>query len=525
MTRTWRAAATFLIAFVAVDWVSFFHPMSGLDITPWNPQAALAVAFMLWWPRAWSPVFVAVLCADALVRPAQIEWPGTPVASALQTAGYALIALGLRRWIGPHPQLRGRKELVSFLLVITAGALLSALLHVAGLAVSGRPQPERIPLAIYRAWIGDGVGLLVTLPFLFMAARAEQRAATRAMARTAEFWAVVLVACAGTFLVFSQTVEEQFKFFYVLFLPVAWGAARFGVLGAVGTATLVQLLLAGAVQSARYRPLTVFELQILMAALAATGLLLGTLTEEREEAARKLRLSLRTAAAGDMAAALAHELNQPLAAMTSYARAMQLLVDRLDGAARRAAHPLDEVSAKLVREAARAGEVVKRLRNFFRDQTTELQPTPLPSLLREVAESQRERASGLGVRLEWDCPQELPALWLDPVQIAVVLRNLIANALEAASAAPAPAGGAWVQVHATLRAEHVVLDVLDSGAGLVAEDAHAVFEDRRSAKPGGMGVGLAISRAIVEAHGGQLWAEPGPGGRFFLSLPISAAND
>lgn len=516
--------AAFLAAFVLLDWASFFHPMSGLDITPWNPQTALAVALLLWWPRAWWLVALAVLCADAVVRPAQLAWAATPVSAMLQSLGYLLVALGLRRWIGTHPRLASRREFLTFLLVIGAGALASAVLHVAALAPFGQPQPERIPLAIYRAWVGDGVGLLVTLPFLLVVASAEQRAATLAMARTAEFWAVALVACAGTFIVFSQTLEEQFKFFYVLFLPVAWGAARFGVLGAVWTATLVQLLLAGAVQSARYRPLTVFELQMLMAALAATGLLLGTIAEEREEAARKLRLSLRMAAAGDMAAALAHELNQPLAAMSSYARAMQLLVERLDGPARHAAHPLDEVSAKLVAEAARAGEVVKRLRNFFRDQTTELQPAALPDLLAGVTGSQQERARALGVRLECFCAAPLPALLLDPVQIAVVLRNLVANALEAASAAPPAQGTAWVRLHAALRADDVLLEVRDSGPGLPAEDTEAVFEDRRSAKPGGMGVGLSISRAIVEAHGGRLWAEPGPGGRFLLSLPVSEAS-
>lgn len=523
MTRAWRSTAAFIAAFVALDWASFFHPMSGLDITPWNPQVALAVAFLLWRPRAWWVVCLAILCADFVVRAVHAPWIGAALSAALQTLGYALVAAGLRHWLGPNPQLRTRREFVTFLLLIGAGALLSSALHVAALAVFGQPQPARIPLAVYRGWIGDGVGLLVTLPFLLVLASAERRAATLAMARTAEFWFVALVACAGTFAVFLHSVEEQFKFFYVLFLPVAWGAARFGVPGAVWTSALVQLLLAGAVQSTRYRPLTVFELQVLMAALAATGLLLGTIAEEREEAARKLRLSLRLAAAGDMAAALAHELNQPLAAMTSYARAMQLLVERLDGAARRAAHPLDEVSAKLVAEAARAGEVVKRLRNFFRDQTTELQLVALQDLLPGVIRSQQERAQGLGVQLECSCAAGLPAVWLDPVQIAVVLRNLVANGLEAASAA-AGDGPRAVCVRAALQAGEVVVDVQDSGAGLPAEEVRSVFEDRRSAKPGGMGVGLAISRAIIEAHGGRLWAEPGPGGRFFFCLPASAPS-
>src|SRR6185503_13032617 len=100
------------------------------------------------------------------------------------------------------------------------------------------------------------------------------------------------------------------------------------------------------------RPLTVFELQLLVAMLAATGLLLGTTVDEREEAARNLRASLHLAAAGDMAAALAHELNQPLTAMSTYARASQLLAERLGQDNEKLAQPLVEVTGKLVQEAS-----------------------------------------------------------------------------------------------------------------------------------------------------------------------------
>jgi signal transduction histidine kinase len=272
------------------------------------------------------------------------------------------------------------------------------------------------------------------------------------------------------------------------------------------------------VQSARYRPLTVFELQGLMAALAATGLLLGTISEEREATARRLRLSLRLAAASEMAAALAHELNQPLAALTSYARAMQLLVQRLDAGTRAAAPLLDDVSGKLVAEAARAGDVVKRLRGFFRDQTTQRTAVDLQALITQTVASHEDPARDLSVRLQCRVEAPLPVLQIDAVQVSVVLRNLVVNALEAAAA---PSGeAAAVNVRAWQQGESVVVEVLDTGVGLARDEVRSVFEGWRSDKPGGMGVGLSISQAIVEAHGGRLWAEPGPGGRFFFSLPV-----
>jgi signal transduction histidine kinase len=103
------------------------------------------------------------------------------------------------------------------------------------------------------------------------------------------------------------------------------------------------------------------------------------------------------------------------------------------------------------------------------------------------------------------------------------VRNLVANALDAASEElERSSPPAWVKLDAQQEGADMVIAVTDSARGLHGEEAALVFERRRSGKPGGMGVGLAISRSIVEAHGGRLWAEPGPGGRFFFALPLSS---
>jgi signal transduction histidine kinase len=244
--------------------------------------------------------------------------------------------------------------------------------------------------------------------------------------------------------------------------------------------------------------------------------------DEREEAQQALRASLRLAAAGDMAAALAHELNQPLTAMSTYARASQLMARRLVSDPKHLADPLVEVTDKLADEATRAGEVVNRLRKFFRDRSTELQQADLSHLIADAIGSQAGRAAGLGVRLDWSADARLAPVWLDPVQIAVVLRNLLANAIDAAAGDEPPALRA-VTIRAAQADSEVVVSVVDSARGLHADEVSRVFETRRSDKPGGMGVGLAISRSIIEAHGGRLWAEAGPGGKFHFSLPAGGA--
>jgi signal transduction histidine kinase len=506
--------------YLALAWVSFVHPMRGLNITPWNPQAAVVVALLLWRPRSWWAAWLAVAVGEALVPVQRLPWGALLASTAMLTAGYALTARGLARWVRPGTTIVTRRELGLFIAVAGAGALMGTTLRVFAMAAFGEVPLDRVPVAIHRGAIGDGVGLLVTLPVLLLLGARERRAGVLAMLRTLEWWLIVAVTVVGIFAVFAQPTEDQFKFFYLLFLPVVWAAVRFGVTGAACASALVQVTLMMAVYTAPYLPVTVFELQLLVAVLAATGLLLGTTVDEREEASRTLRASLRLAAAGDMAAALAHELNQPLTAISTYAHASQVLAERLgpDVAA-----PLVDVTAKLADEATRAGEVVKRLRNFFRDRATQLQPTPVRELLDEAVRSQVARALALQVRLGWSCHPEDATAWVDPVQIGVVLRNLVANALDAASEDArrgGPPGAVTIDAHRD--GTDMVVAVTDSAPGLRGEDTAAVFERRSSEKPGGMGVGLAISRSIVEAHGGTLWAEAGPGGRFLFTLPLGS---
>jgi two-component system, LuxR family, sensor kinase FixL len=513
-------AVAYIALYVALAWVSFVHPMRGLSITPWNPQAALAVGLLLWRPRSWWLVCFAVVSGEAFVRAEGMPWSALLVSSLMLTGGYAATAAALSRWARVKSIIT-RREVVLFLLIVGVGVLLVAVLRVAGLAAFGEVPPDRLLAAIHRGAIGDGVGLLVTLPLLVLLGNRERRAATRAMFGTVAWWLIIAGIVLATAGVFARPAEEQFKFFYLLFLPVIWGAARFGVMGAVWSAVIVQITMIMAIHSAAYRPLTVFELQLLVAVLAATGLLLGATVDEREEAGRTLRASLRLAAAGDMAAALAHELNQPLTAMSTYALASQVLAERIGRD--NDALALADVTGKLAEEAGRAAEVVKRLRNFFRDRATELQPTALRPFVDETMRAQTARALALHVRLTWSCTPADTTVWLDAVQIGVVVRNLVANALDAASEELERSGPpAWVKLDAKREGADMVIAVTDSARGLDGEEAALVFERRRSGKPGGMGVGLAISRSIVEAHGGRLWAEPGPGGRFLFTLPLSS---
>ena len=171
---------------------------------------------------------------------------------------------------------------------------------------------------------------------------------------------------------------------------------------------------------------------------------------------------------------------------------------------------------RIDRDARRAGEVVRRLRDFFRSGATTLEPVPPGTLVRDALAAQDTRARSQGVALDADVAASLPQVWIDPVQMHVVMRNLIANGIEAAVA-----GAARPRVTVRVKSDDAELriDVIDSGAGL-PDGARPLDEGMPSTKADGMGIGLSLCRAIVEGHGGRLWIETGPAGHFCFTLPL-----
>src|SRR5690606_6315784 len=177
---------------------------------------------------------------------------------------------------------------------------------------------------------------------------------------------------------------------------------------------------------------------------------------------------------------------------------------------------------RMVSESHRTADVVSRLRDFFRTGDTRLERVPVRELLRSAAEPFAARSARNAVALLVK-PVGEAAVLVDRLQIEVVLRNLIVAAFEAVEAA----GGQerWVRSGAEPAGPgRVCLTVEDSGPGPGVGDAVKLFEPFHSSKSSGLGLGLAISRSIAEAHGGRLWAEAGGNGVFKLLLPLEEGS-
>ncbi len=235
---------------------------------------------------------------------------------------------------------------------------------------------------------------------------------------------------------------------------------------------------------------------------------------EVERLRRDLTHVARVTTMGEMAAALAHELNQPLTAILSNAHAGERYMAQ-------AAPPLDEIREILqdvVGDARRAGEVIQRLRSLLRKDDARFLPLDVNPVVREIAALVRTDAILRNVAIDLDLSPELPRVHGDRVQLQQVLLNLVLNGMEAMG----PNGEERRIVIQTRQGDGAVrISVQDQGPGIPADTLPRVFETFYTTKPSGMGMGLAISRSIVEAHGGKIWAENNPdrGATFAFTLP------
>jgi len=236
-----------------------------------------------------------------------------------------------------------------------------------------------------------------------------------------------------------------------------------------------------------------------------------------EEQRRELSHLGRVAIVGELSAALAHEINQPLAAILANTRAAQRMLENggIDAAELRAI--LDDIES----DDRRAGAVIQRVRGLVKKDDGELQLVPANDVVGEVLELAHSDLIHRGVVVNTRLLPSAPVIFADRVQLQQVLLNLIMNACDAMSDTPP---GERVLVIATSETDGVVrIAVHDRGTGISADSLESMFEPFVTSKKNGLGLGLAICRSIVRSHGGNMWASNNPdrGATIFVSLPVA----
>lgn len=260
---------------------------------------------------------------------------------------------------------------------------------------------------------------------------------------------------------------------------------------------------------------------ILLAAIAyelshATA---ASLRVEREAARLRDELAhvARVKTVGQLSGALAHELKQPLTSILANAQTAQVLLKngKLDLA------ELEAIVADICAADRQADAIIERARSFMKSSASELRATALDGVVADVLALVQVDAVKLGVTLEHSLPPGMPQVRADRVQLSQVLLNLVRNAMDAVSAQRS--SERRVRIEARLEASQVEVAVIDSGTGIPEDLLPNLFDAFVTTKQAGLGIGLALSRSIVQAHGGHLRAQnnPGSGATFRFTLPAA----
>jgi two-component system sensor kinase FixL len=236
--------------------------------------------------------------------------------------------------------------------------------------------------------------------------------------------------------------------------------------------------------------------------------------KEMQELQVNLMQMSRLTALGEMASTLAHELNQPLTAIANYLQGSRMLL----ASGREDALPsVREAVNQAVEQALRAGKVIRSLRDFLARGETEHKDESLPRIIEEASALALLGMREDGVAVAFDLAPEADRVSCNKVQIQQVLLNLIRNAMEAMHQAPVRR---LLLASRRIEPDLVELSVHDTGHGISPAIREKLFQPFVTTKPRGMGVGLSISRTIVEAHGGRLWVESGPDGGSVFRLTL-----
>lgn len=240
--------------------------------------------------------------------------------------------------------------------------------------------------------------------------------------------------------------------------------------------------------------------------------------EELRQQRDDLAHALRVTTLGELAASFAHELGQPLTAILANAQAARRVREA------NASHPdIDDALADIADAAINGGKTIKRLHTLFRKEHAERTFTDINELIEEVLRLLRTDLIQKVIEVQLTCAESLPPLCADPVQLRQVILNMLVNAEHAIDSAGA--GPREIRITTRLtEANRIAITVRDSGVGLDESELQRMFDHFVTTKPGGLGMGLAISRSIVEAHGGRIWATRNPDRGLTLHVELPASQ-
>jgi two-component system, LuxR family, sensor kinase FixL len=528
----------FVLAYVALEWVTYSHEHLGVPVTPWNPGLGIAFGLIVLRSSAYGlALLVGVVVAEIFVLQTHLPWSNILLIAAVVAASYTAAAAVARRRLRLDVTMDHVRDVLVLMSTGIAGAAVVALLLGTLLLADPVTGNDDLSKSLLPLFVGDVIGIAVVTPLLLRLTRLWQhrqhwKAWLGAPPLTVLIEVVLFVLVTGfaLWMIVGSARPNDYKYFSMLFLPVVVVAVRHGIDGSCLALASTQLGLVAVLRAYGYDATTFTEFQIVMLVLTMTGLLVGGVVSEREradlaartaearlreaelEAARAARLNM----VSGMASALAHEINQPMTAARALARSAQQLLKEGGGDVERANANL----ASLVTQIDHAADVVRRMREFLRRGQPHVSTLALGAVLEDALILARPEAAAHRTRIDLEVDPALPVVFGDRIQLQQVVLNLVRNAIDAIDEAGVPQGRIAVRAGLGEERRTVEVSVIDNGTGVAP--GRNLFEPLSSTKANGLGLGLSICANIVHAHGGRIWLQSSASGatEFRFSLPL-----
>lgn len=494
--------AGYVLAVLALDWLSDIGLYRGLGVTPWEPGSGLALALSYSCGRTWGrPVLLYIIAAESVV----LLWSNNVAFPAVCSVILILVNSGLivgsgellRRLPGFEPRLGSVQALLNLIGVAILLGLLLGSAYFAALWFTGLIDQGIVPALAWRLLVGHLVGILVVAPLPIMLA-----AGWRPPRPTAMRLAQVLLMLLSIWVVFNYREATAYQLFYLLFLPVLWTALRDGIGGAVLMLNVAQIgIILGAQLRSDFLPGT-GSLQVLMIALALTALLVGAVVTDRQAAGQRLRdqhaalnRALRLRSAGETAAAISHQINQPITAISTYAMvAREALAGKNLELARTTLEKLSE-------ECDRAAAVARSIRDLVKQGNLQTEAVNLQELVDGLRRIHALECAAHDISLSVDIPATAAIVSADRIQLEQALDNILTNSIESIRDSGI---GSRISISVITEGGHTFIDIEDDGPGFAPGLGALATTPFMTTKRNGSGLGLAIARSVAEAHGGSL---------------------
>lgn len=502
----WLIGPAYIIAYVVLEWLSIISSTPSFDIVPWSPAIGLTfAAFLMFGRRFWPYLLVAVAASNVILRRdlpllVQLLSPiivGGGYAVALNWVQHSRWQFDIKLGTLRDVLLLEGTAIISSALVATASILL--------FYVSGVLTAEAIPYNIFRYAVGDLIGVSIITPFILIVAGSGGIPKPNL-----ETCLQGLAIVAALVFAFGFSSLPHFRLFNVMFFPIIWIALRHGLKGATYAlvVTEVGLIIALLISGPQLAGVTTY--QSLMLVLAFTGLAIGGLVTDRRRFEQDLRLNqdsvsqiFRLGSAGEVTTAIAHEINQPLTAISNYTQLVQEYLVKGEGNREIAIEAASKVASQVDRTAA----VVRNLRDFIRLGRRQIGEQSPHLLIREALDLLEPNLQRTGASVKVTIARNIRNAAVDRLQIEQVLMNIISNAIDAMSEND-PMKDRLISISATnIDSNRIEIQVQDSGPGFPPGFNLKKSGIRSSSKKDGLGVGLSLSQTIVEGHGGELILE------------------